>query len=148
VIFRPFLHNYGYSRDRCFLCDQLPVGYVCRVFLLAFILTPSPGSLFTHWIADSLTLWKSPVTDERLWTAALYYSILAKSTPVIFYFLAVVVAVGGVTILWSLGDGAAGNLMFDGGSICSSFPPFPAMPLTPPSLVWNNCSPLSLFRHS
>jgi len=75
------------------------------------------GSLFTHWIADSLTLWKSPVTDERLWTAALYYSILAKGTPVIFYFLAVVVAIGGATILWSLGDGAAGNLMFDGGSI-------------------------------
>ncbi|KAJ7709986.1 Shr3 amino acid permease chaperone [Mycena rosella] len=75
------------------------------------------GSLFTHWIADSLTLWKSPVTDEHLWTAALYYSILTKGPPIIFYFLAAVVALGGVTILWSLGDGEAGNLMFDGGSI-------------------------------
>jgi len=75
------------------------------------------GSLFTHWIADSLTLWKAPVTDERLWTAALYYSILAKGPPMIFYFLASVVALGGITILWSLNDREAGNLMFDGGSI-------------------------------
>jgi len=75
------------------------------------------GSLFTHWIADSLTLWKSPVTDEHLWTAALYYSSLAKATPLILYFLAAVVAIGAVTILWSFGDGQAGNLMFDGGSI-------------------------------
>ncbi|KAJ7285926.1 Shr3 amino acid permease chaperone [Mycena rebaudengoi] len=75
------------------------------------------GSLFTHWIADSLTLWKSPVTDEHLWTAALYYSILAKGPPIIFYFLSAIVALGGATILWSLGDGEAGNLMFDGGSI-------------------------------
>jgi hypothetical protein len=81
------------------------------------------GSLFTHWIADSLTLWKSPVTDEHLWTAALYYSILAKGPPIIFYFLAAVVALGAVTILWSLGDGEAGNLMFDGGSICQSILP-------------------------
>ncbi|OBZ75922.1 hypothetical protein A0H81_04750 [Grifola frondosa] len=55
------------------------------------------GLLFTHWIADSLTLWKSPETqtDPRLWTRT----------------------AGGVTILWSLRDGRAGNLMFDGGSI-------------------------------
>ncbi|KAJ7905409.1 Shr3 amino acid permease chaperone [Mycena olivaceomarginata] len=75
------------------------------------------GTLFTHWIADSLTLWKPPVTDERLWTAALYYSILAKGPAPIFYFLAGVVALGGISILWSLGDGEAGNLMFDGGSV-------------------------------
>ncbi|KAF5380872.1 hypothetical protein D9615_003906 [Tricholomella constricta] len=75
------------------------------------------GSLFTHWIADSLTLWKSPVTDEHLWTAATYYSILAKGPPAALYFLAAVVATGGITILWSLRDGEAGNIMFDGGSI-------------------------------
>lgn len=75
------------------------------------------GALFTHWIADSLTLWKSPVTDEHLWTAALYYSILAKGPAEIYYFLAAVVALGGLTILWSFRDGEAGNLMFDGGSI-------------------------------
>ncbi|KII88988.1 hypothetical protein PLICRDRAFT_109150 [Plicaturopsis crispa FD-325 SS-3] len=75
------------------------------------------GSLFTHWIADSLTLWKSPVTDEHLWTAATYYSILAKSPVEIVYLLGAVVALGAATILWSLRDGEAGNLMFDGGSI-------------------------------
>ncbi|KAG6854326.1 hypothetical protein C0991_008221 [Blastosporella zonata] len=75
------------------------------------------GSLFTHWIADSLTLWKSPVTDEHLWTAATYYSILAKGPPAALWFLASVVVTGCVTILWSLGDGEAGNIMFDGGSI-------------------------------
>ncbi|KAJ7470683.1 Shr3 amino acid permease chaperone [Mycena latifolia] len=69
------------------------------------------GSLFTHWIADSLTLWKSPVTDEHLWTAALYYSILTKGPPIIFYFP----RRRGRSR--RLGDGEAGNLMFDGGSI-------------------------------
>ncbi|KAG6889302.1 hypothetical protein C0995_001958 [Termitomyces sp. Mi166 len=75
------------------------------------------GALFTHWIADSLTLWRSPVTDEHLWTAATYYSILAKGPPQAFWFLGSIVATGCVTILWSLGDGEAGNIMFDGGSI-------------------------------
>jgi len=75
------------------------------------------GTLFTHWIADSLTLWKSPVTDEHLWTAASYYSILAKGPVEILYFLSTVVVIGATTILWSLRDGEAGNLMFDGASI-------------------------------
>jgi ER membrane protein SH3 len=65
-----------------------------------------------------LTLWKSPVTDEHLWTAAAYYAILAKGPPELHYFFAAVVLLGGATIFWSLGDGEAGNLMFDGGSIC------------------------------
>jgi len=75
------------------------------------------GTLFTHWIADSLTLWKSPVTDEHLWIAASYYSILAKGPVEILYFLSAVVVLGATTILWSLRDGEAGNLMFDGASI-------------------------------
>ncbi|THU99305.1 hypothetical protein K435DRAFT_751870 [Dendrothele bispora CBS 962.96] len=75
------------------------------------------GALFTHWIADSLTLWKSPVTDQNLWTAASYYAILAKGPIELHYLLASVVTIGGTTILWSLLDGEAGNLMFDGGSI-------------------------------
>jgi len=75
------------------------------------------GTLFTHWIADSLTLWKSPVTDEHLWTAASYYQILAKGPPVLAYFWVAVALLGGSTIFWSLRDGEAGNLMFDGGSI-------------------------------
>ena len=79
---------------------------------------PNIGALFTHWIADSLTLWKSPVTDEHLWIAASYYSILAKGRIEILYSLAAVVILGGTTILWSLNDLRAGNIMFDGGSIC------------------------------
>ena len=83
-------------------------------------LTFELGTLFTHWIADSLTLWKSPITDEHLWTAASYYSILAKGPSQILYFLAAVVILGGTTILWSLNDLQAENIMFDGGSICKS----------------------------
>ncbi|TFK46430.1 hypothetical protein OE88DRAFT_1687861 [Heliocybe sulcata] len=76
------------------------------------------GILFTHWIADSLTLWKSPdILDEHLWTAASYYSVLARMPAFLLYFLAAIVSLGGITILWSLGDGQAENLMFDGGSI-------------------------------
>ncbi|KAJ8520399.1 hypothetical protein ONZ45_g2764 [Pleurotus djamor] len=76
-----------------------------------------PGALFTNWIADSVTLWKSPITDEHLWTAASYYAILAKAPSELLYVLAAVALLGGTTILWSLRDGQAGNLMFDGGSI-------------------------------
>ncbi|KAF8894515.1 Shr3 amino acid permease chaperone [Infundibulicybe gibba] len=75
------------------------------------------GSLFTHWIADSLTLWKSPITDEHLWTAAAYYAILARGPAEILYFFSAVVILGGTALLWSLRDGNAGNLMFDGGSM-------------------------------
>ncbi|KAI0928014.1 hypothetical protein AcV7_009292 [Taiwanofungus camphoratus] len=77
------------------------------------------GLLFTHWIADSLTLWKSPETqtDTRLWTAATYYSILSRTPPSLAYVYTAVTFLGGATILWSLKDGRAGNLMFDGGSI-------------------------------
>jgi hypothetical protein len=75
------------------------------------------GSLFTHWIADSLTLWKQPVTNEHLWIAATYYSVLTKSPLEMLYFLAAVVFAGAVALVWSLRDGEAGNLMFDGASI-------------------------------
>ncbi|KAJ7063217.1 Shr3 amino acid permease chaperone [Mycena amicta] len=75
------------------------------------------GTLFTHWIADSLTLWKSPITDEHLWTAATYYSSLSRAAPFVFYLLTGIVTLGAVAILWSFGDGEAVNLMFDGGSV-------------------------------
>ena len=78
------------------------------------------GILFTHWIADSLTLWKAPITNERISTAASYYSLFTRSPAEHGYALAAVVTLGAATILWSLGDGAAGNLMFDGASICAS----------------------------
>ncbi|PPR03534.1 hypothetical protein CVT24_007020 [Panaeolus cyanescens] len=74
-------------------------------------------ALFTHWIADSLTLWKSPVTDDHLWTAAYYYSIITKGPKEALYFLAAIVILGASTLLWSLNDLRAGNIMFDGGSI-------------------------------
>jgi hypothetical protein len=81
------------------------------------------GCLFTHWIADSLTLWRSPTTDDHLWTSASYYSILAKSPDYFFYALSAITSLGALTIIWSFRDGEAGNLMFDGGSICMSVYP-------------------------
>jgi hypothetical protein len=83
-------------------------------------LTPvhNPGLLFTHWIADSLTLWKPPATDERLWMSATYYAVITKAPIGFLYFFAFVAVGGGLTILLCLREGEAGNLMFDGGSIC------------------------------
>ncbi|KAI0691199.1 Shr3 amino acid permease chaperone, partial [Cytidiella melzeri] len=77
------------------------------------------GLLFTHWIADSLTLWKTPPTqtDARLWAAATYYSILSRMPPTLLYIHGSVALLGATTLFWSLGDGNAGNFMFDGGSI-------------------------------
>jgi len=75
------------------------------------------GLLFTHWIADSLTLWRAPVTDAHLWVAARYYHVLTKGAPGVGYVVAATAMLGAATILWSLLDGEAGNLMFDGGSI-------------------------------
>ena len=79
------------------------------------------GLLFTHWIADSLTLWRTPVTDAHLWVAARYYHVLTKGAPGVGYVVAATAMLGAVMILWSLRDGEAGNLMFDGGSICELF---------------------------
>ena len=102
----------GASRGLASHFAVVPAGHVltCRNVV---------GLLFTHWIADSLTLWKSPETqsDARLWTAASYYSILTRMPPVLFYVYSSVAIVGGATLFWSLGDLRAGNLMFDGGSI-------------------------------
>ncbi|KAF8831452.1 hypothetical protein HHX47_DHR1000439 [Lentinula edodes] len=97
------------------------------------------GSLFTHWIADSLTLWKSPTNDQNLWTAATYYSIIANGPAQIQYAVAAVVLLGATTILWSLRDGRAGNLMFDGGSISiftvfKDLPPHPKTDAVPQDL--------------
>jgi ER membrane protein SH3 len=104
------------------MCNQFLTWSVSSILHIIYTSQFSQGALFTHWIADSLTLWKSPVTDEHLWTAATYYSILANGPPETLYFLSAVVVLGGITILWSLRDGQAGNIMFDGGSICG--PPF------------------------
>jgi hypothetical protein len=93
-----------------------------------------------------LTLWKSPVTDEHLWTAAIYYSILVKGPPEILYFLSAVVVLGGITILWSLRDGEAGNIMFDGGSICGACF-IPSGHLTHQSLVLFGTT-VAMYLHS
>lgn len=88
-----------------------------RVSIVVCVTSFLLGLLFTHWIADSLTLWKSPVTDSNLWASASYYSALARGPTELLYLYAAVTLGGGFTILWSLRDGEAGNLMFDGGSI-------------------------------
>ncbi|KAK1232965.1 hypothetical protein PQX77_003879 [Marasmius sp. AFHP31] len=76
------------------------------------------GSLFTHWIADSITLWKSPTADDtNFWIAASYYALLTKFPQRLCIALACIIVLGGSTILWSFKDGRAGNLMFDGGSL-------------------------------
>lgn len=104
--------------------NSLFAGYFHLVFamfsnLQLIVTCQFLGLLFTHWIADSLTLWKSPPTqtDARLWTAATYYSILTRLPPVLLYVYGSVALLGAATLLWSLGDGRAGNFMFDGGSI-------------------------------
>lgn len=87
-------------------------------------LTHTPiGLLFTHWTADSLTLWKQPVTDEHLWTAASYYNALTKISPYTASFVSAVVVLGAAALLWSLRDGEAVNVMFDGASTCASRAP-------------------------
>jgi hypothetical protein len=88
-----------------------------RLAIIVSVTSVLLGLLFTHWIADSLTLWKTPVTDAHLWVAARYYHVLTRGAPGIGYVVAATAMLGAATILWSLRDGEAGNLMFDGGSI-------------------------------
>ncbi|CAG7846578.1 SubName: Full=Uncharacterized protein {ECO:0000313/EMBL:CCA69817.1} [Serendipita indica DSM 11827] len=75
------------------------------------------GCLMTHWIADSQTLWKSPLTDAHLYTSAAYYSLLAKMSLGMAATLVSVVTIGFMALMLSALDGEAGNLMFDGASI-------------------------------
>ena len=39
-------------------------------------------------------------------------------SPALAYVYVAVATLGGLTLLWSLTDLRAGNLMFDGGSVC------------------------------
>lgn len=80
------------------------------------------GILFTHWVADSLTLWKAAQlegADARLWTAASYYRVLMSGDPRNAYVALGVATLGAVSLVMSLTDGKAFNLMFDGGSTCT-----------------------------
>jgi hypothetical protein len=72
----------------------------------------------THWIADSLTLWKSPLTDVHLYTAASYYSLLAKMSFSMAASALSIVLLGFMALLLSMQDGEAGNVMFDGAGLC------------------------------
>ena len=76
------------------------------------------GILMTHWTADSLTLWTSPLTDAHLWTAAAYYSLLSKMNVYMAAGTVAIVTVGFMGLVLSFQDGQVGNLMFDGASIC------------------------------
>ena len=51
--------------------------------------------------------------------SATYYAAIAKAPIGFLYFFAFVAIGGGLTILLCLREGEAGNLMFDGGSICA-----------------------------
>jgi hypothetical protein len=75
------------------------------------------GILATHWIADSLTLWQSPLTESHLRTSAAYYSLLAAMPSNMMSAIYAVGVLAGIALFTSLWDGRAGNLMFDSASI-------------------------------
>lgn len=82
-----------------------------------------------------------PVTDAHLWVAARYYHVLTKGAPGVGYVVAATATLGAVMILWSLRDGEAGNLMFDGGSICG-FLHFNSQPSRRPLILTASISPV------
>lgn len=79
------------------------------------------GTMLTHWMADALTLWKVPLTDAHLFTAASYYALLSTMPPTMIWVLVAVVFSGSIALLMSFSDQRAGNVMFDGASICPWF---------------------------
>lgn len=77
--------------------------------------------MLTHWMADALTLWKVPLTDAHLFTAASYYALLSTMPPIMRWVLVAVVLSGTIALFMSFSDRRAGNVMFDGASICTYF---------------------------
>ncbi|KDQ06740.1 hypothetical protein BOTBODRAFT_39395 [Botryobasidium botryosum FD-172 SS1] len=75
------------------------------------------GNFLTHWIADYITLWQNPLTEEHLRTSAAYYFLLSTMPDYMLWIVSAVGALGGISIVASLWDGEAGNIMFDGASI-------------------------------
>lgn len=102
------------SLNRVLLTTAMGLRATVVVCTTSFLL----GCLFTHWIADALTLWKPPAADADLWTAARYYDILETMPRWAQGILGAVVSAAGATVVWSFGDAQADNIMFDGGSIC------------------------------
>lgn len=96
------------------------LGEVHRLWAVAGADVLAVGILSTHWIADWGTLWQPPLTDAHLRTSASYYHILASMEHSLKAVPVVVSSLGGVALLWSFRDGRAGNVMFDGASICES----------------------------
>jgi hypothetical protein len=88
-----------------------------QVFRLEISNHVPSGALCAHWTADAQTLWKQPVTDANLWAATGYYALLAKMPAVLARMFAGAGAALGTTLLWSLLDGRADNIMFDGGAL-------------------------------
>ena len=70
--------------------------------------------------------------------------MVTKGAPGIGYVVVATATLGAVTILWSLRDGEAGNLMFDGGSICEFVAAVPCRLLSTPrsASLTNPISPL------
>ena len=95
------------------LGDQLP-PLSCGCMVLIFIL----GCFLSHWIADSITLWQVPLTDEHLQVAADYYAILSAMPMYMKLVFFVIGTVSAIALSLNLLDGRAGNIMFDGGSVC------------------------------
>nr|XP_019012358.1 uncharacterized protein I206_03205 [Kwoniella pini CBS 10737]OCF51139.1 hypothetical protein I206_03205 [Kwoniella pini CBS 10737] len=81
---------------------------------------PSPGTTFTHWIADHNVLWRSPITPEALVTSIKYYSYLSNAPHGMGW---VYIAVGLVALASAGGravkgyKGQGGEVLFDGGAI-------------------------------
>jgi heme/copper-type cytochrome/quinol oxidase subunit 3 len=86
------------------------------------LLVSRTGALCALWTADAITLWQSPLTNEHLASAGGFYAVLAKMPTWLTRTFVGVVVLGGTTLLWSLGDGRAGNIMFDGASACEYSP--------------------------
>lgn len=74
--------------------------------------------MLTHWMADALTLWKVPLTEAHLFTAASYYALLSTMPPIMIWVLVAVVLSGTIALFMSFSDRRAENVMFDGASIC------------------------------
>jgi len=79
------------------------------------------GCFLSHWIADSLTLWQVPLTDEHLQVAADYYAILSTMPMHMRLVFFVIGTISAIALLLNLLDGRAGNIMFDGGSVFLCF---------------------------
>jgi len=75
------------------------------------------GTMLTHWMADALTLWKVPLTDAHLFTAASYYTLLSTMPSIMIWVLVAVVLSGAIALFMCFSDRRAGNVMFDGASI-------------------------------